>query len=125
MPAGSTSAIDWTQIKYNWRGEWSSGGVYGKNDIVRFNGRTFYCTTDQLYDQNLTGPEYGPGKILIGSDAFNRGEIAPVTWAVSNNSTVYAMSTVQGNPNLDNQAASNLYGSFQRSEEHTSELQSH
>lgn len=113
MPAGSTSAIDWTQIKFNWRGEWSSGGVYSKNDIVRFNGRTFYCLTDQLYDQNLTGPEYGPGKILQGSQEYNRGEISTVNWAISNTSLVYAVSNQQGNPNLDNPSASNLYGSFQ------------
>jgi hypothetical protein len=54
MPANRLSgAIDWTAIKYNFRGEWTTSGVYGKNDVVRYNGRTYYCTTDQLFEQGL------------------------------------------------------------------------
>jgi alpha-tubulin suppressor-like RCC1 family protein len=81
MPSNRQSGVlDFTALKYNWRGEWSTAGIYSKNDIVRFNGRTYFCNTDLLFEQGLAGPAYGPANILITGDGYTAGEVAPTTW---------------------------------------------
>lgn len=104
MPAGSIpGAIDLTSIKYNWRGEWKPSGVYSKNDVVRFQGRTFFCKTDKLFEQQLFGLDYGPGK--VGSTATaaigERIENALLaTWEASSN--VFIAGRVANANNIEN-----------------------
>jgi alpha-tubulin suppressor-like RCC1 family protein len=84
MPANRLSgAIDWTAIKYNFRGEWTTGGIYGKNDVVRYNGRTYYCITDDLFDQGIGGPEYGPLKVFFPDNGHIPGLTGSVTWNIT------------------------------------------
>jgi hypothetical protein len=108
MPAGRLSgAIDITAIKYNWRGEWKSSGVYSKNDVVRYRGRTYYCKTDALFEQGLFGPEYGPnraGDKASSGQTSGLGEriasAAPVTWESSSN--VFIAGRVANANNIEN-----------------------
>lgn len=87
MPAGSNSgSIDISTIKYNWRGEWATSGIYSKNDVVRYKGRTYYCKVDDLYDQNLYGVEFGPGKVMgLSGEMLVPTARQPITWNLSSN----------------------------------------
>ena len=88
----NSGAIDITSIKHNWRGEWASSGIYGKNDVVRYKGRTYYCKTDALFEQNLAGIEYGPGaQIYSPSDAMSAGSLAPTTWNLNPSTTLFTV----------------------------------
>ena len=92
MPSGRFSgSIDYTAIKFNWRGDWATSGIYSKNDIVRYNGRSYYCKTDQLFEQNLSGLEFGPGKINVNVDwSHVLANSAPVTWNSSNTANIFS-----------------------------------
>lgn len=39
-------SINISSLKYNWRGQWTSGIRYVKNDIVQWNGASFACILD-------------------------------------------------------------------------------
>jgi hypothetical protein len=99
MPSARNSgSIDITAIKYNWRGEWASSGIYSKNDVVRFNGRTFYCKTDMLFEQNLAGPRFGPGSLVGASgEALTSNAIRNVTWNLTGNVFMNAPSPTSSN----------------------------
>lgn len=90
------SAINISTIKYNWRGEWASSTVYRKNDIVRYKGRQYYCTTDILSELNLAGPSVGPGIPIQGtvnSDATYYNTV-PTTWVDHNNNGNLVLSNI-------------------------------
>jgi alpha-tubulin suppressor-like RCC1 family protein len=109
MPTGRNSgSIDISAIKYNWRGEWASSGIYSKNDVVRFSGRTYFCKTDALFEQNLFGPEYGP-KNLVGAtgEGLQASAIAQVSWNLSN--TLYLNSPSPTSSNLPIPTTTNLF----------------
>lgn len=36
-------AINVSQFKFNWRGQWQSGQLYSKNDIVQYNNAAYVC----------------------------------------------------------------------------------
>jgi alpha-tubulin suppressor-like RCC1 family protein len=99
MPSARNSgSIDITAIKYNWRGEWASSGIYSKNDVVRFNGRTFYCKTDMLFEQNLAGPHFGPGHMVGATgEALTSEAIRNVTWNLTGNVFMNAPSPTSSN----------------------------
>jgi hypothetical protein len=54
------------RFKYNWRGEWSPGTEYLRDDIVRVNGKSYVCvvthTATALFrdDLNATLPDSNP-----------------------------------------------------------------
>ena len=41
-------------LKYTWRGQWTSGQKYFKNDLVQWNGSTYACITDMDDEFELT-----------------------------------------------------------------------
>lgn len=94
MPSGSYSgSIDYTAIKFNWRGDWAVDTVYSKNDIVRFNGRSYYCKSDEMFEKNLAGSEYSPGKVTITGDNQLPGNTATITWNGAPANSVIAAGT--------------------------------
>ena len=50
------------RIRFVWKGDWATPTVYYKDDVVRYGGKTFICTTghtsdaDELRPSRLTPP---------------------------------------------------------------------
>jgi len=46
------------RFKYNWKGEWTTGTAYKRDDIVRVNGRSYVCivthTASSTFEEDLT-----------------------------------------------------------------------
>lgn len=49
-------------FKYSWRGDWKPHIVYGRHDVVRHRGRTWYAGNDTNAKEQLHGYFYEPGK---------------------------------------------------------------
>lgn len=116
MPADSISgSINLASIKFNWRGEWASSGVYSKNDVVRYKGRTYFCKTDKLFDQNLAGPEYSPAHV-IGSagDRLESDALIQATWVTPNPAVVSITGASPVNSQLDLAPARSLFSTLTR-----------
>lgn len=41
------------RIRFVWKGDWSSPKVYYKDDVVRYGGKTFICTTGHTSDTDF------------------------------------------------------------------------
>ena len=85
------------KFKYRWRGDWATGTVYRRDDIVRLNGKSYVClishTADALFrnDLNAILPDSDPpqaqpkwlvmtsGRMFAGNwttgTAYNKGDI--------------------------------------------------
>ena len=49
-------------FKYTWKGNWSPSVVYGRHDVVRHRGRTWYARSDEGANERYQGYYYEPGK---------------------------------------------------------------
>lgn len=56
------SGINPDTFRYHFQGEWSPGKVYRKNDIVRIDGCTYYCKTNDMAKNGWYGYEFHPKK---------------------------------------------------------------
>lgn len=49
-------------FKYTWKGDWRPHVVYGRHDVVRHRGRTWYAKNDEGANERYQGYYYEPGK---------------------------------------------------------------
>ena len=49
-------------FKYTWKGDWKPHVVYGRHDVVRHRGRTWYAKSDEGANERYQGYYYEPGK---------------------------------------------------------------
>lgn len=49
-------------FKYSWQGDWKPHVVYGRHDVVRHRGRTWYAKNDTGAKERYQGYYYEPGK---------------------------------------------------------------
>ena len=49
-------------FKYSWQGDWKPHVVYGRHDVVRHRGRTWYAKNDAGVKDRYQGYYYEPGK---------------------------------------------------------------
>ena len=49
-------------FKYSWQGDWKPHVVYGRHDVVRHRGRTWYAKSDAGTKERYQGYYYEPGK---------------------------------------------------------------
>lgn len=53
-------AIDISQIKHTWKGDWNPSTIYNLNDVVKYNGMKFVCIDTELSDSRKYGNVYKP-----------------------------------------------------------------
>jgi len=51
------------RIRFVWKGDWVTGTIYYKDDVVRYGGRTYICQVGHTADADFnTDLEYSPTK---------------------------------------------------------------
>lgn len=78
-------AIDTTQLKHTWKGEWSEGQIYYINEVVRQGGRSYVCNSTELSDNSWYGKEYEPGVDTTHWKEFVDGYLYKGQWRVGCN----------------------------------------
>ena len=73
-------AIDLTQIKHTWKGNWEPSEVYYLNDVVKYRGLSFVCVTTNLSDEQRYGLEYQPTVANEYWDIFSQGYLNKGQW---------------------------------------------
>lgn len=73
-------AIDLTQIKHTWRGNWEPSEVYYLNDVVKYGGLSFVCVTTNLSDEQRYGLEYRPTVANEYWNVFSQGYLNKGQW---------------------------------------------
>lgn len=75
-------ALDFSQLKQNWKGEWNEGTIYKINDTVRLNGKAFVMTTNFHQEKFLFGQEVKPGVDTTNWQLVMNGSIFKGDWAI-------------------------------------------
>ena len=73
-------AIDLTQIKHTWQGDWQPDIVYRLNDVVKYSGQSFVCVTTTLGDERRYGLEYRPTVANDYWQPFSHGYLIKGEW---------------------------------------------
>jgi alpha-tubulin suppressor-like RCC1 family protein len=131
-------AIDITKLKFTWRGQWSPGAVYNKNDIVQFQNAAYVClqttpsdysiafdtsvnssyyeanTPEEVLDDKRPDLRFDYWKLIIRGNTFKRGWMPHRTYqqgdVVRYGANLYMYT---GNPGWGAQATATVNGSGQ------------
>lgn len=83
MPLSNSlnGAIDFSQLKQNWKGEWDEGTIYKINDTVRINGKAYVMNSTSHTENNLFGHEVKPGVDTTNWSLVINGSVYKGDWA--------------------------------------------
>ena len=87
------STINLGKIRFNWRGDWSSLGLYTANDIVRYNG-DIYVLTDNV--NGVDGWDPSKADLMVNGElpAFAEGSV--ITFDANGTMTEVAADSTAG-----------------------------
>lgn len=74
--------VDLGKIKFNWRGSWSSGTSYTKDDVVSYSNSSFVCVADHSNQQPNSGTD---------TSYWHRMAVADGTWQRQGRNNPYTM----------------------------------
>ena len=83
MPLSNSlnGAIDFSQLKQNWKGEWDEGAIYKINDTVRINGKAYVMNSNYHQENFLFGHEVKPGVDTTNWTLVINGSVYKGDWA--------------------------------------------